>query len=171
MDSNAPYDARAVANFLLDVADDRRRSLGQISLLKILYFAHGWYLTSRRAPLISQYFEAWQHGPVVKVVRDAFKEYGAAPIKSRAKKLILQTGKLEEVQPLLHPKDADFITVVYEEYAQFGPWQLSDMTHEPGSPWHALWHSENAVGRLGLRIKNEDILTHFATIGTRKQLS
>ena len=36
------YDARAVANFILDLAERDGRALTQVALLKILYFAHGW---------------------------------------------------------------------------------------------------------------------------------
>ena len=39
--SSEAYDARAVANFLLDLADRDGRPLTQVALLKILYFADG----------------------------------------------------------------------------------------------------------------------------------
>ena len=60
------YDARAVANFLLDHADARGLSLTQLMLLKLLYFSHGWYLNRFKSPLVENEFEAWEHGPVIR---------------------------------------------------------------------------------------------------------
>jgi len=62
------YDARIIANALLDIADEQNRSLSITSLLKILYFSHGWYLAKYDKNLIAHEFEAWQHGPVIRVV-------------------------------------------------------------------------------------------------------
>jgi uncharacterized phage-associated protein len=43
-------------------------------------------------PLIKNDFEAWENGPVVRVVREAFKRYGKSPITSRAEKFDLDSG-------------------------------------------------------------------------------
>jgi uncharacterized phage-associated protein len=161
MSSASPYDARAVANLLLDLAEARSVQLTQVSLLKLLYFAHGWYLAVHSKPLVSQDFEAWEHGPVVKVVRDAFRSFGRDPITTRATKLHLQSGEHVPVTADLDERDARFVQSIFEAYHVFDAWQLSDMTHEPGSPWDRLWNSREPVGRLALRIKNVDIQAHF----------
>jgi uncharacterized phage-associated protein len=164
---HAPYDARAISNFLLDLAEREDRPLTQLLLLKILYFAHGWYLAEMGRPLFSQPVEAWKHGPVVKVVRDAFKEFERRPIKSRAERLILETGELELVPPTLSDGDAEFVTDVYRVYVIHDAWTLSEMTHEVGSPWDKIWNATSAIGRLGLRIRNEEIRDHFLHLPRR----
>lgn len=171
MTEAAPYDARAVANFLLDLASDRGVSLTQMQILKILYFSQGWYLALYDRPLILHDFEAWQYGPVIKVVRDAFRSYGSAPIRSRAEKIILQTGEFQIVPPTLSQADRDFVGRVFEAYHVFDAWMLSGMTHEQGSPWDRLWNSETPIGRLALRIKNEEIRSHFIELRRRFPLS
>jgi uncharacterized phage-associated protein len=103
----------------------------------------------------------------VKVVRDAFKQFGGAPITSRATRLVLQTGAHEPVPPRISHRDAAFVETIFLAYDGYGPWQLSEMTHEEGSPWDRLWNADEPVGRLGLRIKNEEIQEHFARIRTR----
>jgi uncharacterized phage-associated protein len=165
-DSSA-YDARAVANFILDLADREREPLTQVSLLKILYFAHGWYLATKGKPLVSQPIEAWKYGPVIKVVRDAFKEFESRPISKRAERLVLQTGELQTVSPKLANDDAQFVEGVFQQYRHFDAWELSDITHERGSPWDAVWNPKIASGRLGLRIRNEEIREHFINIAGR----
>jgi len=165
--SHRIYDARSIANFILDRADEDRYELTQLSLLKLIYFAHGWYLAERGRPLVSQPVEAWQYGPVIKVVRDAFKDAGKKPIRTRAQRLIVLTGECEEVVPALAAEDASFVTSVYRSYKHHDAWTLSEMTHEVGSPWYKVWNPGASVGRLGLRIKNEEIRQHFLDLPQR----
>ena len=165
-----PYDARAVANFILDKADEDGVALTQLSLLKILYFAHGWYLAEHAKPLIAQPIEAWQYGPVIKVVRDAFKDFGKKAITKRAEKLEVRTGEIVPVVPDLLPSDRAFVSAVYNGYRHHDGWTLSEMTHEQGSPWFKVWHPDRPSGSLGLRIRNEDIRKHFLEIPQRFSL-
>jgi uncharacterized phage-associated protein len=158
------YDARAVANFVLDLAERDSQPLTQISLLKILYFAHGWYLAAKGRPLVSQPIEAWKYGPVIKVVKDAFKEFEGKPINKRAERLILQTGEIQMVRPDLREEDAEFVESVFRQYRRFGAWELSDITHEQGSPWDAVWNPKISSGRLGLRIRNDEIREYFLAV-------
>lgn len=167
----APYDARAIANFLLDLADRRNVRLTQMALLKLIYFAHGWYLAVHNKPLSAHTFEAWQYGPVVKVVRDAFGKFRDKPIDTRAHKLVLATGELRRVPAQLSPDDASFVTAVFDEYRSFTAWKLSDITHEAGSPWDRLWNAEQPIGRLALRIKDEEIRAHFRELPQRFYVS
>src|SRR2546421_11399446 len=78
------YDARAVANFFIDRAGRTGHSLTIMTLLKVLYFAHGWHLAQFSKPLVAQPFEAWKHGPVNRVVYEQFKGYGKKPLDKRA---------------------------------------------------------------------------------------
>jgi uncharacterized phage-associated protein len=171
MSSSSPYDARAVANLLLELAQVQRLPLTQVSILKLLYFAHGWYLAIHRRPLISQEFEAWKYGPVVKVVRDAFRNYEAAPIAERATKLDILTSARTVVAPDISSDDATFIRAIFDAYHLYDAWELSDMTHEPGSPWDQIWNSNGPIGRLALRIRNEDIQHYFDRLPRRFPIS
>jgi uncharacterized phage-associated protein len=157
----APYDARMVANYLLDLADQKQQTLTQASLLKILYFCHGWYLAWHETPLCANDFEAWELGPVVRVVRNAFKSYGRTPITTRATRIDLMTGEQAPIPNLVSVQDKAAIEKVFDQYSRFSTPRLIDMTHEKGSPWDRLWNSREPVARLGLRIKNEEIRAHF----------
>ncbi len=162
-----PYDARAVANLLLDLGDDRRLPLTQMSILKLIYFAHGWYLAARDRPLIKQDFEAWQYGPVVKVVRDEFKSFGNHPITARACRWDLLSGDRIEVKPCLATDDGKFVKDIFEAYHVYNAWQLSELTHEKGSPWDRLWNASEPIGRMSLRLRNRDIKEHFTRLAIR----
>lgn len=162
-----PYDARAVANFLLDTADARGAKLTQMQLLKIIYFAHGWFLAGYGEPLVRQNFEAWGYGPVIKVVRDAFKRFGREPITSRAERFDIFTGEFTKVSPLLNQCHAAFVEQIFLAYHIHGGWELSEMTHERESPWDQIWNSKVPVGRLGLRISEDEIRQHFERLPQR----
>src|ERR1700733_12725327 len=166
-DGAPPYDAREVANLLLDIAASEKSYLTHISLYKILYFAHGWYLSETNRPLIKQEFEAWKHGPVVKVVRDEFQYYEKKPITNHAQKLDIFIGKRVPINSTINQNDLVFIKNIYDAYHIYDAWKLSEMTHEPGSPWERLWQSEEPIGRLALRLRNEDIKAHFDSLQRR----
>ncbi|MEO5494932.1 MAG: type II toxin-antitoxin system antitoxin SocA domain-containing protein [Sphingomonas sp.] len=141
-----------------------------MSLLKIIFYACGWYLAAKNTPLFRQPVEAWEFGPVVKVVRDAFKEFGKNPIQRLAERLDLETGEFVPVGYELSTDDEEFVTDIYSLYIDKSAFELSDMTHEPGSPWDKVWNAKTAVGRLGLRIKNEDIQDYFKLMKVKDTL-
>jgi uncharacterized phage-associated protein len=167
MSSRAPYDARAVANRLLDLADERNLKLTQISLLKLLYFSHGWYLSGYNRPLLIQEFEAWKYGPVIKVVRDEFRTFRSKPITCRATKLDIKTNERSVVDSRLSDEDSLFVLSIFNAYHVYDAWQLSEMTHEPESPWDSIWNSVSPIGRLALRIENQAIKAHFDGLPAR----
>lgn len=158
---DAPYDARTVANLILDYADELDLLVSQMILLKLIYFSHGWYLAFFEKPLVWNPFEAWKAGPVVKVVRDCFKQFGSKPINSRASVFDFRLGKSIEPPGKISPSDARFIRRVVDEYRGYNAFELSDLTHEIGSPWDKIWNSNQPIGRFALRLSNEEICQHF----------
>lgn len=167
----APYDARAVANLVLDVADGIGTELTQLQLYKIVYFAHGWYLASEGRKLVQQDFQAWSYGPVIRVVRDAFKGFGKSPIKSRAERLDIYTGELTPLENIEDRTVVEFIKKIVDFYHVYDGWQLSDLTHEPGSPWDRVWNARGPIGNLGLRIDEAMIRNHFSNLSQRFSLN
>ena len=72
-----PNDARAIANYLLAKAELDQCSIDHLKLQKLLFIAHGWHLGLNKSPLFRQAVQAWPYGPVVDVVYQAFKAFGA----------------------------------------------------------------------------------------------
>jgi len=75
-----PYPALAIANEFIKVARERNKQLTPMELLKLVYFAHGWYLALSGVPLINEPVQAWRFGPVIPSIYHAFKRYGSGPI-------------------------------------------------------------------------------------------
>ena len=162
-----PYDARTVANTILDRLDEIGSSATQLQLYKMLYFAHGWSLALNGRPLVSQQFEAWNHGPVIGVVRDAFKKFGSTQITDRAEKLNIFTGEFVAVDPLEDEADREFIYRIVDSYHSYDGWHLSELTHEQGSPWDQIWNSPEPVGKLALRLDDRAICSYFVQLPRR----
>lgn len=149
-----PYDSRAVANRILEIADQKGLRLTMMQLQKLVYIAHGWWLTfSDGCPLTSDEPQAWQYGPVYKSLYNAFRGSGSQPILQKAKDPI--TGF--EFKSEMSGDVNSLLEQVVESYGRFHAFQLSDMTHQNGTPW------DQATKRHGYyaRISNEVIKEHF----------
>jgi uncharacterized phage-associated protein len=81
-----------------------------------------------------------------------------------AERLDLGTGELVPVNDWLDEEDQVFVESVFLEYSPHTAFELSDMTHEKGTPWDKVWNSSEPIGRLGLRIKNEEIRDYFRAL-------
>jgi uncharacterized phage-associated protein len=156
------YDARAVANFLLDYADQQKVTVTLLSVLKMIYYAHGWYLCRHPEPLLRQSFEAWEHGPVVRSVWEAFRDTGKKPITSRAKRFDVITGSYSVICDAIEPEQASFLRSIFDAYAYIHAFELSEMTHEKGTPWDAVWNAPNGGVTIGMKISNDEIKKWFS---------
>ena len=123
------HDARAVANRLLDLAEEDGNRLTPMQVLKLVYFCHAWMLALCDQPLIEQPIEAWRYGPVIPDVYHSFKKYRDGPIKSKAR---VKAGDFDE-------KESHIIREVYQKYGFLSGIRLSQLTHAPGTPWDRVW--------------------------------
>ena len=118
------YDARQVANWFVRRAAQDERQLSIMSLLKLTYIAHGWHLEMWKSPLLNNRIEAWQRGPVIPDVYHAFRRQGVEVSEP--------VSIVEKPFPDFHDR---FLEDIYRLYGHLDAFRLSDLTHEPGSPW------------------------------------
>ena len=157
--ASAPYDARAVANLLLDRA--RGLPITQIALQKLLFFAHGRYRITCDRPLVAGLFEAWKFGPVHPVVYQAFKHCEAAPITSRACSFDYIAGT---PRPLPTPTDADANDHIDQVLATLGRLpiaRLVEISHAPKGPWAQTVNKSGTSAVLGLQISDSMVAERF----------
>lgn len=156
-----PHDARSVANLLLSLADEAGVALTNLSLQKLVYFAHGLMIVRHGRPLVDGYFEAWEYGPVHPLLYAAFKSAGRNPLTQRAVKRDLRTGLTDVV---VVPEDPESRAVVNEVFGALGrqtSTRLVNLSHAKGGPWHDVVN-ESGTGRgLGLRISDTVIKQRF----------
>jgi uncharacterized phage-associated protein len=132
---NQKYSAIAIANAFIDRAGEERQGLSPMKIQKLVYFAHAWKLALANKPLIEDPVKAWKFGPVIDSVYHEFKKFGNSDITSY--------GTLYEGFSYIVPKvdSADLDTIALVEriravYREYDAIELSNMTHEPGTPWY-----------------------------------
>lgn len=152
-----PYNAKAVANYFLDLAEREGKKLSPMKLQKLVYFAHGWHLAINEKPLLNEQVEAWPYGPVISSLYHEFKDFGSGAIDRRA------IDFFEDEPQTVPTEDADtcdLLNKVWNEYKGYTAIQLSNMTHEPGSPWQKTW---DGSGIRGTDIPAEQIRAYFVS--------
>jgi uncharacterized phage-associated protein len=137
-----------------------------MKLQKLMYLVHGYYLAVTGTPLIDEFFEAWQYGPVVPTTYYDFKQFGRDDIAKgfRATKTYLQPDTNTECreQPTIPEGDEAFdgiLKFVFEKYGDKSAIYLSDLTHKVGSPWHQVKMTEPTMRNAD--IPNDLIREYF----------
>lgn len=148
--------ARAVANEFIRLAAVAGKSLTPLQLIKLTYIAHGWMLALYQRPLIADRIEAWKYGPVIPDLYRALRNYGSGNV----------TDPIQEPSRSapLDAEERDLVRQVYERYGNKNGIQLSRLTHQPGTPWHATWE----VDTTGLGISNDLIAEHYRQLANAR---
>lgn len=157
---HGPWSARAVANTLLVIADEHGEQLDALKLQKLVYYAHGWSLALLGRPLIDEEIQAWQYGPVVASVYHEFKRFGRRPIPELAADIADDGNLYTPIISLSATEERHLLERVWQTYGRYSGVQLSNMTHEPGTPWRDAW-DENREGLRFYGIDNDLIRRRF----------
>ena len=144
------HDARGIANILIQMGIQDGRPLTPLQVVKLTYLCHGWMLGLYHQPLSAQPAEAWKYGPVIPDVYHEVKIHGRKPITML---IDFPKADLDFIQD-------DLVRQVYRAYEDFSGIQLSQITHEPGTPWYKIWHE---YGRNTI-IPNSLIEQHYASL-------
>lgn len=158
----APYDARIIANEFI-----RRNGspLLQMKLQKLIYISHGWNLAVNGYALIENQIEAWDGGPVIRLIWNHIRDFGY----NAPNYLIVDHHTNEPYSENLTDTENGIIDHTWRKYNVFSGLELSEMTHKLGTPWSNAYFG---VGRNSLLL-NEDIQQHFIELALagRKQKS
>lgn len=146
---------------MLDEAERAGVALTNLSLQKLLYFAHGLYLIEKKQPLVSGYFEAWQYGPVHPAAYRAFKSAGSNPITFRAESRDVLTGETRAITEPADPEVRALIMRVMTSYGRMSPGRLVDISHAEKAPWHFIVDKGRTSVAFGMRIPDDVIRDRF----------
>ena len=177
-----PYNPIAIANYFIEQAESHGETLTAMKLQKLVFFAHGWYLAIKNAPLIDEQVEAWPYGPVIRSLYREFREYGDRNITEKVsvfKTLVKSDGRRSRtiLRPTIddNPESAtftkQFLDRVWEVYSKFTAIQLSNMTHEVGTPWRLIHDSYDGKPPKGTDIPSDSIKKYFQDLARSKAQS
>jgi uncharacterized phage-associated protein len=155
------YDAREIANFVLDRCDELGRDISNLSLQKIVYFCHVFVLTVLQRPLIGEEFEAWEWGPVMPYLYREFKSFGDGRISRRATKLDRASGARIVANYAIDKEILALLTEVVDMYSQLPAYRLVQISHIKGSPWDQVWNHGKKIN-AGMRIPNALIAEYYS---------
>lgn len=145
------YDSRAIANIFVNIARDSGDRLTIMSLLKYVYFAHGWTLGHTGEPLISHDVFAWEHGPVVPEVYKEFRPQGIQISETAI-------GYPASIVAKMDARTRNIVHGTYREYSSFTAFQLSEITHRKSAPWYKYRDNYQA------KIPNSEIRDYYLGI-------
>ncbi|SRR5258708_25052480 len=165
------YRAASIANELLDLSNQAGRKITQIEIQKLVYFAHGWNLALTNQPLIGEFIEAWQYGPVVRTLYDAFKKFGSDPITEKAVswrmgsngKFMCETPVIQSEAPAQDFYSRELVSKIWQKYGSLAPFKLVEITHLPDSPWRQAFEQRKPY------IPNENIQAYFKSLMAQGQ--
>ncbi|HMM87712.1 Panacea domain-containing protein [Bradyrhizobium sp.] len=155
------HDVRAIANFVLDIADAKRRQVSNLSINKIVFFLHAYFLARFGRPLVSAKIEAWDYGPVFRELYREFKSFGDKPIMGRAYRLNAETGDRQLCEAIFSEEERTFLQEVGGRFVAISASSLVSMSHEPGGPWDQVWNHGSKVN-ASMQISNDLIMNWYA---------
>jgi len=160
-----PYQGKAVANAFITHARSEGIGIDPLKLQKLLYYANGYFMAENDGlPLVNEYFEAWDYGPVIPTVYYEFREYRNGPIQRYAYTTSTPSGE-RVIAPI--PTDAkalEAIEWVWNNYKHFSGLALSNMTHKEGGPWDRARRRAANHGMRNERLDQNEINEHFRVL-------
>lgn len=146
------YDPRAIANEFIKLAGNRPMS--QMQMQKLVYIAHGWNLAINDAPLVDGRIEAWDGGPVMRSIWNHIRDFGR-----NADGLFGKSAK-EPYSAELTDGEKGLFQQVWNRYGGYTGVELSEMTHQEGTPWSNAYFGRGRNAPL----LNSDIKQHFTEL-------
>lgn len=122
----ADYKAMDIAKWFLAYNQDNPEfnDITPLKLQKLLYYAFGTYYALTDKKLFEEPIVAWQHGPVVKNVYQAYRHFKNKPISFDE---VFSYDKFTQ-------EDKEILESVYDRFGQYSAWKLRNMTHAE-VPW------------------------------------
>lgn len=166
-----PHRAVAIANEFLNMPG-ATEIVTQMQLQKLAYISHGWNLGLNNSSLIIDDVEAWAYGPVYRDLYDHTKYFGKDPIgrpitpdDSSPIAVITYTDDMRQApfKATLTERERELLGYVWERYGDLSAFQLSQLTHQPGTPWYKTYYE---LGRDAI-IPNNLIREHYRELVRR----
>ena len=161
------YSAKAIANYFLQKGEDTDVDITPMQILKLVYIAHGWNLALLDNPLIEDRIEAWKYGPVIPSLYEEFKGFGRDPIaKGYRAEEVVAASIIPEANSEVELSDTlQLLDEVWDTYKGFDGIDLSELTHQEGTPWETTRKSK--WFRRSPPIKNEAIRDYYVKMSEK----
>ena len=143
------HDPRAIANEFIKLNGG---PMNQMKLQKLVYLSNGWNLAINRAALVNGRIEAWDGGPVMRIIWNHIRDCGL-----NASGYLMGDKDGNPFVADLSDTERDVIRHTWQRYGGYTGLELSEMTHEPGTPWSNAYFGAGRNSEL----LSCDIQQHF----------
>ena len=130
------YSAIAVAKRFLVLAQSENKSLSNMKLQKLVFFSQVVSLKMNGKPIHENASLAWDFGPVVRELYDVVHQL--ATDRSNKQISLSDTdvkNAFDGVEDIEDDEVLGITKAVWDKFKDWTAFQLSDLTHRPGSPW------------------------------------
>lgn len=151
--ANVVVDSTLFAKYLNTKARSQGIEMNITKLMKLMYICYGTYLTVYNQRLLNEQPQAWPYGPVFAIARQEM---------SSQSNWIAVCNSLNLEDANITDKIDKLINVVLSTFGTWSAVQLSNWTHQSGSPWEKTVLSYE----FGTPISDDSIKSYFTRIVT-----
>lgn len=158
--SDVPYTPLALANTFI-ARHGGSGTLDHMKLQKLDFYAYGWWLAYNPVPILNEPPQVWRYGPVFESLYGALRPFGSSAITQTV-------GAPNTPAPLVPDVDTlsiQWVDWIWQRYGHLSALQLSDMTHESGTPWQVEAEAKN------YRVTSRHSIPDFTTANYFKSLA
>ena len=156
-----------IANYFIKKSLETGREVTPMKLIQLVYVSHGWFIGITWKELINEAVQAWKFGPVIPSVYNKFKIFGDQPITfiddndtqgwDTELNATVGLSDLSNIPEWIK----EFLDKIWDSYGKFNGIQLSEMTHNPTTPWYRTWMQEKDKGKKSVIVPNNEIMQHY----------
>ena len=158
-----PYEPASLANAFLAHSFKKGdgNAISPMMIQKLLYLAHGYHLCIVDEPLISEGFEAWKFGPVVRSIYLECRRYVSTSINEYLTEWD-DDWNCDFPVPPENDRSLEIIDGVWDLYKDYEPTRLSMWAHAIGGPWDKI--TKSGTLRRKRPIPDEIIRDYFDSV-------
>lgn len=159
----------AVANEFISEFGATAPDLTHLKLQKLAYFSNGWWLATQGDPLLNEKPQVWRYGPVFESLYHILSRYGDMPIK-RPTGATLFDDSNPRVGGDRASEVRNLVKWIWTEYGSRSAAQLSELTHQVGTPWRNIASRRNFHVPMNTVIPPEEDWKYFARLASQRAI-
>lgn len=133
------YSAIAIAKRFLTLAQSENMSLSNMKLQKLVFFSQVVALKMYNTPIHNNVSLAWDFGPVVRELYDFIHKFSSKDRKEFSLNDADIADAFKDVETVVDDNVLGITRAVWNRFKDWTAFQLSDLTHRPGSPWATVY--------------------------------
>lgn len=152
------YDVRSIANWFIDKANEKKTSVSNMSLNKLVYFSYEQAILLLGRILTEARPQAWQHGPVFREIYHSSKENAADAVSKRIQKFDPRVRKQVDCNDAFPLEVVELLEQVWNKFGSKRGSDLRNISHDTDGPWEQS-RGQGNHGNATLEITPNTILS------------